>query len=72
MQTAKNLFTENWATRNFLVRGIQKFKKPLLLLRERNFTKDEIITVYLNTVAFIMFLVFEMHQKHFFKKNPIV
>jgi penicillin-binding protein 1A len=32
MQTAKNLFTENWATRNFWFVEFKNLKKPLLLL----------------------------------------
>lgn len=52
MQTAKNLFTEEF-TRNKLKRIIQKIKESLIALKlERNFTKDEIITLYLNTVPF--------------------
>ncbi len=53
MQTAKNLFTENWGTKNFLLRGIQKLKEAIIAIKlERNFTKEEILTLYLNTVAF--------------------
>lgn len=53
MQTAKNLFTDNWATRNFFVRSIQKVKEAIIAVKlERNFTKEEIVTIYLNTVAF--------------------
>ena len=53
MQTAKNLFTENWSTKNFLLRSIQKLKEAIIAIKlERNFTKEEIITLYLNTVAF--------------------
>lgn len=53
MQTAKNLFTENWSTKNIFLRSIQKLKEGLIALKlERNFTKEEIITLYLNTVAF--------------------
>lgn len=53
MQTAKNLFTENWGTRNFLLRSIQKLKEGIIAIKlERNFTKEEILTLYLNTVAF--------------------
>ena len=53
MQTAKNLFTENWATKNFLLRIIQKFKEGIIAIKlERNFTKDEILALYLNTVPF--------------------
>ncbi len=53
MQTAKNLFTENWSTKNFLLRSIQKLKEVIIAIKlERNFTKEEILTLYLNTVAF--------------------
>jgi penicillin-binding protein 1A len=53
MQTAKNLFTENWNTRSIFVRMIQKLKESIISIKlERNFTKDEIVTLYLNTVAF--------------------
>ena len=53
MQTAKNLFTENWSTKNFLLRSIQKLKEGIIAVKlERNFTKEEILTLYLNTVAF--------------------
>lgn len=53
MQTAKNLFTENWETRNFFLRAIQKIKEAIIAVKlERNFTKEEILTLYLNTVAF--------------------
>lgn len=72
MQTAKNLFTENWATKNFLVRGIQKFKEAIIAVKlEKNFTKEEIITVYLNTVAFGD-NVFGIRNasKTFFQKEP--
>lgn len=72
MQTAKNLFTEGWATKNFLVRGIQKIKEAIIAVKlEKNFTKDEIITVYLNTVAFGD-NVFGIRNaaKTFFQKEP--
>lgn len=53
MQTAKNLFTENWATRNALLRVLQKIKECIIAVKlERYFTKNEIITLYLNTVVF--------------------
>ncbi|MBS1579506.1 MAG: transglycosylase domain-containing protein [Bacteroidetes bacterium] len=51
MQTAKNLFTDY--KRNAFVRTIQKFKEAIIAIKlERNFTKNEIITLYLNTVPF--------------------
>ena len=53
MQTAKNLFTDNWGTKNKLLRIIQKIKESIIAIKlERNFTKQEIITLYLNTVPF--------------------
>ncbi len=72
MQTAKNLFTENWSTRNILVRGVQKFKESIIAVKlEKNFTKNEIITVYLNTAAFGE-NVFGIRNasKTFFQKEP--
>src|SRR4051812_45435784 len=53
MQTAKNLFTDDWATSSLPARLIQKIKEAIIAVRlERNFSKEEIITLYLNTVAF--------------------
>lgn len=46
MQTAKNLFTDNWDTRNFLLRILQKVKESIIAVKlERNFTKEEIATL---------------------------
>jgi len=72
MQTAKNLFTENWSTSNIMLRMIQKIKECIIAVKlERNFTKDEIITLYLNTVAFGD-NVFGIRNasKTFFQKEP--
>jgi penicillin-binding protein 1A len=53
MQTAKNLFTEGWGTSSLPARMIQKVKEAIIAVKlERNFSKEEIITLYLNTVAF--------------------
>ena len=72
MQTAKNLFTENWATKNFLLRIIQKFKEGIISVKlERNFTKDEIIALYLNTVPFGDNVYgIRNASKTFFQKEP--
>ena len=52
-QTAKNLFSENWNTKNKFLRIFQKFKEMIIAIKlERYFTKEEIITIYLNTVVF--------------------
>jgi penicillin-binding protein 1A len=72
MQTAKNLFTENWSTKNFLLRSIQKLKEVIIAIKlEKNFTKEEIIALYLNTVAFGD-NVFGIRNasKTFFQKEP--
>jgi penicillin-binding protein 1A len=72
MQTAKNLFTENWSTKNILLRSIQKLKEAIIAIKlERNFTKEEIISLYLNTVAFGD-NVFGIRNasKTFFQKEP--
>jgi penicillin-binding protein 1A len=72
MQTAKNLFTENWATRNIFLRAIQKVKESIIAVKlEKNFTKEEILTLYLNTVEFSD-NVFGIRNaaKTFFQKEP--
>ncbi len=74
MQTAKNLFTENWGTRNILLRGIQKIKECIIAVKlERNFTKEEILALYLNTVEFSD-NIFGVRNaaKTFFQKEPDV
>jgi penicillin-binding protein 1A len=72
MQTAKNLFTQNWSTKNFLLRSIQKIKESIIAVKlERNFTKEEIITLYLNTVAFGDNVYgIRNASKTFFQKEP--
>jgi penicillin-binding protein 1A len=51
-QLALNLFNDNRAS-NKLVRIIQKMKEWVVAVKlEKNLTKDEIITLYLNTVPF--------------------
>ncbi|MGN6617543.1 MAG: penicillin-binding protein 1A [Ilyomonas sp.] len=72
MQTAKNLFTENWVTRNILLRMLQKLKECIIAVKlEKNFTKEEIITLYLNTVAFSDNVYgIRNASKTFFQKEP--
>jgi penicillin-binding protein 1A len=72
MQTAKNLFTNNWGTKNKLLRVIQKIKESIIAIKlERNFTKQEILTLYLNTVPFSdnLFGVSNA-SRTFFQKEP--
>ncbi len=52
-QLAKQLFTEN-ASKNPAARVLQKFKEWIIATRlERQYTKEEIITMYLNKYDFI-------------------
>ena len=71
MQTAKNLFTGDVSS-NIFMRLVQKIKESIIAVKlERNFTKQEIITLYLNTVAFSD-NVFGIRNasKTFFSKEP--
>ncbi len=70
MQTAKNLFTDY--SRNPVRRIIQKIKEGIIAIKlERNFTKAEIITLYLNTVPFGDNVYGVRNAaKTFFKKEP--
>ncbi len=72
-QLAFNLFNGNRA-RNPFSRGVQKIKEWLIAIKlERNFTKDEILALYLNTVPFGD-NVFGIRNasKTFFQKEPDV
>jgi penicillin-binding protein 1A len=52
-QLALNLFSEEGRQKNFFKRIIQKFQEWVIAVKlERNYTKEEIITMYLNTVDF--------------------
>ena len=70
MQTAKNLFTNY--KRNKVIRSIQKLKEAIIAIKlEQNFTKDEIITLYLNTVPFGDNVYgIRNASKTFFQKEP--
>jgi len=72
MQTAKNLFTDNYDTSNKLLRIVQKIKESIIAIKlERNFTKQEIITLYLNTVPFSENLFGVSNaSRSFFQKEP--
>jgi len=69
-QLAKNLFTDY--SRNPVKRIIQKIKESIIAIKlERNFTKDEIITLYLNTVPFSDNVYgIRNAAKTFFQKEP--
>ncbi|RZK49957.1 MAG: penicillin-binding protein [Pedobacter sp.] len=52
-QLALNQFSEEGRQRNYLKRILQKFQEWVIAVKlERNYTKEEIITMYLNTVDF--------------------
>jgi penicillin-binding protein 1A len=72
MQTAKNLFTDNWSTKNKMLRIIQKVKESIIAIKlESKFTKEEIITLYLNTVPFSENIFgIGNASKSFFQKEP--
>lgn len=72
MQTAKNLFSNDWERANVIKRMMQKLKEGIISIKlERNFTKEEILTLYLNTAAFGD-NVFGIRNaaKTFFQKEP--
>ncbi|MEP6513453.1 MAG: transglycosylase domain-containing protein, partial [Parafilimonas sp.] len=71
MQTAKNLFTEK-PSNNTVARSVQKLKEAIIAIKlERNFTKEEIITLYLNTVPFGDNVYgIRNASKTFFQKEP--
>src|SRR5687767_12564966 len=71
-QLAKNLFSIYEKPKTKLGRVMQKFKEWIIAIRlERRYTKDEIITMYLNTVPFsgVSFGI-EAASKEFFNKKP--
>ncbi len=72
MQTAKNLFSNNWQNSNIFTRLPQKIKEGIIAIKlERNFTKEEIITLYLNTVPFSDNVYgIRNAAKTFFQKEP--
>ena len=72
MQTAKNLFTDNWSTKNKLVRVVQKIKESIIAIKlESKFTKQEILTIYLNTVPFSENIFgIGNASRSFFQKEP--
>ena len=52
-QLALNLFSEEGRAKHISKRIIQKFQEWVIAIKlERNYTKEEIITIYLNTVDF--------------------
>lgn len=53
-QLAKQLFTENYGTKNIIERVFQKLKEWVIAVKlERQYTKNEITTMYLNKYDFL-------------------
>lgn len=71
-QLAKNLFSIYDKPKMKITRLMQKFKEWIIAIRlERRFTKDEIITMYLNTVPFSgMSWGIDAASREFFNKKP--
>ncbi len=72
-QLAKNLFTiRDFKAKTRLGRVMQKFKEWIIAIKlERRYTKDEIITMYLNTVPFSgNSWGIEAASREFFNKKP--
>ncbi len=72
-QLALNMFSEEGRSKNVVKRIIQKLQEWILAVKlERNYTKEEIITMYLNTVDFGAYNVFGIKQAAltYFNVNP--
>jgi len=70
-QLAKNLF-HGEGSKNIVMRVVQKVKEWIIAIRlERQYTKDEIIAMYLNTVDFVNQAVgIRSASKTYFGKEP--
>lgn len=70
-QLAKNLFPRDSVQNKFLL-AITKFKEWVIAIKlERNYSKDEIITMYLNTVSFGSEASgIKAAARNFFSKSP--
>ncbi|WP_207426789.1 transglycosylase domain-containing protein [Pedobacter sp. SYSU D00535] len=72
-QLALNLFQEEGRSRNPFKRFIQKLQEWIIAIKlERNYTKEEIITMYLNTVDFGSYNSFGIKSaaKTYFNTTP--
>lgn len=70
-QLAKNLFSEK--PKSKVMRVVQKFKEWIIAVRlEKRYSKDEILTMYLNTVPFThLSWGIDAASREFFNKAPI-
>ena len=68
-QVAKNMMGQGKG--NVLVRGVQKIKEWIVAVKlERNFTKEEIITLYLNRAAWGNVYGIRNASRMYFQKEP--
>ncbi len=72
-QLAKNLFSVYEPPKNKITRIIQKLKEWVIAVRlEKRYSKDEIITMYFNTVPFTnLSWGLEAATKEFYNKKPL-
>ncbi len=71
-QLAKQLFTENFGTRNIVKRIGQKLKEWVIAVKlERQYTKNEILTMYLNKYDFLYNAIgIRSASRIYFNKEP--
>ena len=70
-QLAKNILKQGQSGVNPITRGIQKIKEWIVAVKlERNFTKEEIITLYLNRVPWGNMYGIRNASKPYFQKEP--
>ncbi len=71
-QLAKNLFHGSDGSKNFIVRVVQKIKEWIIAIKlERQYTKEEIIAMYLNQVDFVNNAIgISSAAKTYFNKTP--
>lgn len=71
-QLAKQLFTENYGTRNIVKRIAQKLKEWVIAVKlEKQYTKNEIITMYLNKYDFLYNAIgIRSASRIYFNKEP--
>lgn len=71
-QLAKNLFHGSDGSKNIVVRVVQKMKEWIIAIKlERQYTKEEIIALYLNQVDFVNHAVgISSASKTYFGKKP--
>ena len=71
-QLAKQLFTENYGTRNILKRIAQKLKEWVIAVKlEKQYTKNEILAMYLNKYDFLYNAIgIRSASRIYFRKEP--